>query len=97
VLNAGKNQLGRSAQLPFYAGMLAAAGYPDAASNIEEALVDALIVSGSEQQVADRLVELAGTGLGELLVLPIGPGDPQQWIERGFAAAARAVDQLRAA
>ncbi len=96
VLTAGRAQLGRSARLPFYAGMLAAAGYPDAASNIEEALVDALIVSGSEQQVADQLAGLAGTGLGELLVHPIGPGERQPWIERGFAAAARATEQLRA-
>ena len=95
VLAAGQAQLGRSAQLPFYAGMLAAAGFPKASEDVTEALIDALIVSGSEQQVADRLVELAASGLGELLVLPIGPGDATPWIERGFSAVARAVEQLR--
>ena len=94
VLAAGRAQLGRSARLPFYAGMLAAAGFPDAPDGVSEELVDALVVSGSEDEVAARLGELLAEGMGELLVMPIGPGDPGPWIERGFAAAARAVEQL---
>lgn len=95
VLAAARAQVGRSARLPFYSAMLAAAGFPDAAGGDGEALAGALVVSGSEERAAARLAELAGSGLGELLVLPIGPGDPQPWIERGFAAAARAADLLR--
>ena len=95
VLEVGRRQLGRTAQTPFYARMLAAAGFPDAARDVDEALVDALIVWGNEQQVATRLRALLDEGMGELLVMPIGPGDPAPWIERGFAAAARAVEELR--
>ena len=47
--------------------MLAAAGFPDVARNVDEAVIDA----------------------------PIGHGGPEPWIERGFAAAARAVEELR--
>ena len=95
MLEVGRRQLGRTAQTPFYARMLAAAGFPDAARDVDEALVDALIVWGNEQQVATRLRALLDEGMGELLVMPIGPGDPAPWIERGFAAAARAVEELR--
>jgi F420-dependent oxidoreductase-like protein len=95
VIEAGRRQLGRTAQAPFYARMLAAAGFPRAADDVDAALIDALIVSGSEQQVAARLRGLLDDGMGELLVMPIGPEEPGPWIERGFAAAARAVAELR--
>ncbi|MDA1062395.1 MAG: LLM class flavin-dependent oxidoreductase [Chloroflexi bacterium] len=95
VIEAGRRQLGRTAQTPFYGRMLAAAGFPDAARDVDEALIDALIVSGSEQQVAARLRELLDDGMGELLVMPIGPGGSEPWIERGFAAVARAAEELR--
>jgi len=95
VLEAGRAQLGRSAQLPFYAGMLAAAGFPKAAENVDEVLIDSLVVSGNEEQVASRLIELQMAGLDELLVQPIGPGEPKPWIERGLSAVARTVERLR--
>ena len=63
--------------------------------NVDEVLIDSLVVSGNEEQVASRLIELQMSGLDELLVLPIGPGEPKPWIERGLAAVARAVEQLR--
>jgi F420-dependent oxidoreductase-like protein len=75
VRAAGKRRLGYYAQLPFYASMFAAAGYPvEADGSLSDALIDSLVIRGDEAAVAARIDELLGSGLDELLLtaIPLG-------------------------
>jgi len=71
VIAASRKQLGRYGRLPFYASMFADAGFPVSDGTMSDALIDSLVVSGDEATVSARLTELLGTGLDELLVMPI--------------------------
>ena len=77
VLAAARKQLGRYGRLPFYASMFAEAGFPVAEGGVmSDSLLDSLVVSGSEADVATRLTELVAGGLDELLVMAIAVADP---------------------
>ena len=73
---SGRWTLGRRARflagyasLPFYARMFAETGYPLEAGNaFGDALLDAIVVSGNDDAVAARLLDLLRQGLDELLV-----------------------------
>ena len=92
VLAAAQRQIGGYPRYQFYREMFATAGYSDAAEGLSMELVDALVPHGSEQQVAERLLELLDTGMGELLAMPLIVGDDRQGsTERAFAAVARAA------
>ena len=85
VIAASRKQLGRYGRLPFYASMFADAGFPVSDGTMSDALFDNLVVSGDEATVTNRLRELAGTGLDELLVMPVAvanAGDEQARIAR---------------
>jgi len=85
------SQLGRYAQVPFYRAMFEAAGYPDAADGYSDELLANLVVSGSEQDVAERLAAYVEDGAGHVLAAPlIEPDDRDASITRAFAAIARA-------
>lgn len=63
-------------RLPFYASMFEAAGYPEAKEGtLSDCMIDALVVHGSEQQIADGLRAFADAGATEIIasVLPTGP------------------------
>jgi F420-dependent oxidoreductase-like protein len=55
--------------LPFYAGMFAMAGYPvEEGGRMPDGLVDDLLVSGTVDQVRDRLGAIRQRGIDELLI-----------------------------
>ncbi len=65
-------QMGFYQRLPFYQAMWLEAGYPDAAgTEFTQVMIDALVVSGSEQQVADRIRALPSFGAGEIIAMPL--------------------------
>ncbi len=73
ILEKGHQMLSFYAKLPFYAKMFTDAGFPITAKDgnetiVPDALVDNLIISGNESEVAVRFKELLSTGLGELMV-----------------------------
>ena len=43
---------------------------------MSDALIDSLIVSGDEDNVATRITELLATGLDEIMVMPVPVADP---------------------
>ena len=72
VLAAARKQIGRYGRLPFYASMFAEAGFPVSEEGaMSDALLDSLVVSGSDADVTARLTELLHNGLDELLVMSI--------------------------
>jgi alkanesulfonate monooxygenase SsuD/methylene tetrahydromethanopterin reductase-like flavin-dependent oxidoreductase (luciferase family) len=60
---------------PFYARMWADAGFPvDENGDVTNDLIDELVVSGTEDQIREKLIERLDAGLDELLVHPMfGP------------------------
>ena len=87
-----REQLGRYASTPFYQRMFERAGYPDAAQRYSDALLDDLVISGGEAEVAAGLRALADAGMGEVLAAPIiDPDDREGSIARAFAAVASAA------
>jgi F420-dependent oxidoreductase-like protein len=74
VQSVVRSRLSMYAKLPFYAHMFAEAGHPVAAdgTGLSE-LADALVVSGDERAVQERLQTLLSSGLDELLItmLPV--------------------------
>jgi F420-dependent oxidoreductase-like protein len=75
VVAAARQALAGYARLPFYANMFAAAGYPVEAGGVSDALVEQLVIQGSEQAAAQRLAELLDSGLDELLLTVVPQGD----------------------
>src|SRR3954466_9853500 len=56
-------------KLPFYAAMFAEAGYPvTAAGEMSDELVEVLAVSGSPEDIRDRLEAIRARGIDELLI-----------------------------
>ena len=85
------DQLGRYAQVPFYQAMFAAAGFPDVQSGYSDELLDDLVVSGSEVEVAERLAGYIEDGAGHVLAAPLIEADEREAsLERALAAIARA-------
>ncbi len=92
VLAAAQRQIGGYPRFQFYREMFATAGYSGDAEGLSMELVDALVPHGSEERVAERLLELLEMGMGELLAMPLIVGDDSQGsTERAFAAVARAA------
>jgi F420-dependent oxidoreductase-like protein len=74
MLAAAREQVGFYPRAPFYAAMFNAAGYPEASQGAwSERMIDAVVLSGKEQSVAERLRELL-TFSGEIIVTPIAAG-----------------------
>ncbi len=91
-----REQISFYAQVPFYQQMFAAAGFPDAAEGYSDELLDGLVVSGSEEEVATQFVAMIEAGVGEVLAAPlIERDDREASIARAFAAAARADAKVR--
>jgi F420-dependent oxidoreductase-like protein len=75
VVTAAKRELAGYGQLPFYANMFAAAGYPVEGGDVSDALVEQLVIQGAEESVTQRLTELLDSGLDELLLKVVPTGD----------------------
>jgi F420-dependent oxidoreductase-like protein len=83
-------QLGNYGRTPFYQLMFEEAGYPGTAESYSDALLDDLVISGSEQAVAEQLRGLSALGFSEVLAAPIiDPNDRDGSIARAFAAVGR--------
>ena len=78
VFEAAKRQFGFYQRLPYYSQMLQDAGYEEAAgTEFTARMADALIISGSETQVADRVLALPEFGVDEMLAAIVQlPDDP---------------------
>lgn len=86
-----RRQLGNYGQVPFYRAMFEASGHPVGADGYSDALLDDLVVSGTEEEVAERLAGYIADGCGEVLAAPvIDTADRDQSIARAFRAVARA-------
>ena len=76
VRAAAKAQLVHYPRLPFYVKMLVASGYPEAQSNTwSDDMIDAVVVSGNEVQVAERLKGIFDSGISEIIVTFVTAGD----------------------
>jgi alkanesulfonate monooxygenase SsuD/methylene tetrahydromethanopterin reductase-like flavin-dependent oxidoreductase (luciferase family) len=74
VREAAQRELAIYPRLPFYARMLAAAGYPEAHEGTwSDAMLDAVLIAGDEAAVAARLRDVL-TFADEIVVSPIGAG-----------------------
>lgn len=96
VRAAARQQLANYVRLPFYLQMLAAAGFPEAAEGAwSDRMIDAVVLSGDEARVTDRLRELFAMGAAEVLVSPVAAGSDrkasQERTLRLVAEAAQAV------
>ncbi len=90
-----RRQLGNYASVPFYLAMFHAAGFPEAADGYSDAMLDDLVVSGTEQQVVARLSQMVEAGCGEILAHPLlDPADRAGSIESAFHAVAVAHQQV---
>ena len=90
-----RRQLGNYASVPFYLAMFHAAGFPGAADGYSDAMLDDLVVSGTEQQVVARLTRMIEAGCGEILAHPLlDPADRAGSIESAFHAVAVAHQQV---
>jgi len=82
-----RTQLANYSRTPFYQLMFEEAGYPGVADGYSDALLDDLVISGNEREVADQLRALRDLGFGEVLAHPIiDPADRDASIARGFTA-----------
>jgi F420-dependent oxidoreductase-like protein len=76
VVAAAKKALAGYVKMPFYANMLAEAGYPmQADGGVSDALVESIVVMGDEASVTARLHALLDAGLDELLLTNVPRGD----------------------
>jgi alkanesulfonate monooxygenase SsuD/methylene tetrahydromethanopterin reductase-like flavin-dependent oxidoreductase (luciferase family) len=89
-----REQLAPYARSIHFRGTWTRAGYDDA-EGYSDALLDDLLVSGSEVEVAAGLVGWIKDGMGEVLAHPLlDPNDRQGSLARGFAAIARAAREV---
>lgn len=93
-----RQQLGNYANVPFYLAMFRQAGFPEVTAGYSDAMLDDLIVSGTTEEVVQRLTRMIADGCGEVLAHPLlEPGDREGSIERAFHAVALAHHRVSAA
>lgn len=88
-----REQLGMYARVSNYRGMFAAAGY-EVTDGYTDELLDDLVVSGTEEEVAAGLQRLIEAGMGEVLAQPLHGPDREESRAAAFAAVARAMPPL---
>ena len=76
VRATARQLFGRYAQLPFYARMFEAAGYPVADGQLSDGLIDAIVVSGDDDAIGEQLQRLLDGGLDELMIGLVPGRDP---------------------
>jgi len=86
-----RKQLGNYARVPFYRAMFNEAGFDVDDNGYSDALLDDLVVSGTEAQVIAGLRRYLDDGCGEVLAAPLlDPADREGSIARALAAVAAA-------
>lgn len=78
VRQAAREQIGFYGRVPFYAAMYQAAGYGDTSAGASDALIDDLVVYGTEQEVVGRLRAILAEGAGEVIAHPVLVGEDRQ-------------------
>ncbi len=72
VYEAAVKQLGFYQRLPFYKAMWVEAGFPEAEGpEFTRNMCDALVISGNEDQVEERIRNLPSFGAGEIIAMPL--------------------------
>jgi F420-dependent oxidoreductase-like protein len=90
VWSAAQGQLGFYPRLPYYSAMWQDAGFPEAEDGtFSRAMSDALVIQGSEEEVAERIRALPASGVNEMLAGALR-------LENDPAAADRTVELLGA-
>lgn len=91
VREAVRAQYGGYLRTISYPAMLAASGFPEALEGQwSDAMINAVVVHGSEDQVAERLRDLLAMGVSEIIASPIGAGaDPRSTVDRTLGLVAR--------
>jgi alkanesulfonate monooxygenase SsuD/methylene tetrahydromethanopterin reductase-like flavin-dependent oxidoreductase (luciferase family) len=74
VREATQKQVGAYGRFQFYEAMFRRAGFPDAGDGFSQALVDEMVVYGTEAEVARRLAEIA-TAPDEVMAMPVIVGE----------------------
>jgi F420-dependent oxidoreductase-like protein len=96
VRELARAQLSFYADAPFYQQMFAAAGFPGVSEGYSDALLDDLVISGTEDEVVASFAAMIDSGVGEVLAAPlIHPDDRDGSIASAFAAAARADAEVQ--
>ena len=73
------SKLGNYPRSPFYAQMFSDAGFPEAANGTwSDAMLEAVVLSGDEARVEERLREWLSFGATELLVSPVLAGPDRE-------------------
>src|SRR5262249_1915071 len=89
---SAQRQVGMYARFQFYSQMFADAGHAEAAEGLSQPLVDALVIYGSEAEVALKLRQRAAEGFGEVMAMPLIVGEDRAGsIDRSLNAIARAA------
>ena len=96
VYAAAREQIGFYPRAPFYASMFADAGYPEASNGTwSDGMLDAVVLSGNEDQVEEKLMELFSFGATEILVSPIVAGSNREASrERTLNLLARVTEKI---
>lgn len=81
VREASLRQFGFYPRLPFYSAMFQDAGFPEAKEGtFSPAMADALVISGSEEEVATRLRQVPSFAVDEIIGTIVNlPGEPTAW------------------
>ena len=84
VLAVGRERLAGYARLPFYQEMFAAAGFPEARQGtVSQGMIDNIVISGDEKQVAEGIHRFAESGVDELIISLVNSGrDQRPQVER---------------
>ena len=75
-----RQQFSYNVGLPFYAQMLSDAGFPEVKESAawSDAMLDAVVLLGDEEDVAKRLRELFDWGISEVIAQPLMVGESRQ-------------------
>jgi len=86
-----QEQLARYSEIPFYQAMFLDAGFEISGNPYPDELLDDLVISGTEKEVAEKLVSYLDAGCGEVLAAPlINTADRASSITESFSAIALA-------
>ena len=86
VREAARRQFGGYQHVRYYSQMLQDAGFPEAAGRVfSDAMADALVVSGTEDEVAGRIATLPDYGVDEMLAAIVMVGDDPSSADRTLA------------
>jgi F420-dependent oxidoreductase-like protein len=92
VRDLARSQLANYSNSPFYVAMFERAGFSVADDGYSDELLDGLVVSGTEREVAEQLAALIDDGMGEVLAAPLIDNDDREAsIAASFAAIASAA------